>query len=111
MNLNVDKIKEFESYFQSDEFKSKWGDIIVNAPTILKLTILNLKIIKYPTHTILTLNDTMFYPNTKVRLIDLCKLLNYGNLSVKPYAILSDTFIHFNVNMKSYINKYELGVG
>lgn len=110
MNLNTDKLKTFDEYFSSDAFKSVYGDVIVHPVVIFKLSILNLKVVHYPKYATLMIDDKIMYPNTQIRLIDLCKLLNYGNLSVEAYPIISDTFRHFSTHLISYVNKYELGI-
>lgn len=111
MHINLDKVRAFDEYFESDGFKKTYGDVNVCSATIFKLSILNLKVVHYPTYATITVDDTIMYPNTHIRLIDLCKLMNYGNLSVEAYPIISDTFRHFSTHIKDYVNKYRLGVG
>ena len=111
LHIDVDKIKLFNEYFNSDAFKKSYGNIDVDALTILKMSLANLKVLHYSTYATISIDDECLYPNTNVRLTTLCKLMNYGNLSVDAYPIISDTFRHFSTHIKHYVNKYELGVG
>lgn len=111
MHINLDKVKAFDEYFESDAFKRSYGDTEVCSATIFKMSVTNLKIVHYPTYATISIDDKLMYPDTNIRLIDLCKLMNYGNLSVDAYPIISDTFRHFSTHMKYYVNKYRLGIG
>ena len=110
-NVNLKKIKLYNEYFNSEEFKEKYGDVSIDSFTVIKIGITNLKSIKYPTYTELTIDDKLTYPGTDIKIKDLCKIINYGNLSIDAYPIFTDMFRYFTIRMKTYVNKYELGVG
>ncbi len=42
----------------------------------------------------------------RVRIETLCRLINYGNSSVKGYPIFTDTFNQVALNIKLYVDKY-----
>ena len=111
MNINLGKLKDLDEYFKSDSFKELYGDVNVSAYTVVKLSLINLKYTHFPSYATLSINDKIFYPSTNIRLIELCKIINYGNLSVEAYPIIIDTFRHFSTHIKQYVSKYEMGVG
>ena len=109
--VNTKKVLPYDEYFKSDEFKEKFGDVSISSLLVIKLGITNLKVVTYPTYSTISINDAVMYPDTKIRVLDLCKIINYGNLSVDAYPIFTNVFLHFKINMKKYVNKYELWVG
>jgi hypothetical protein len=42
----------------------------------------------------------------RVRIETLCRLINYGNSSVKGYPIFTDTFNQVALNIKLYVDEY-----
>jgi hypothetical protein len=38
-------------------------------------------------------------------------LINFGNLSIDSYPIFTETFNHFSMNIKKYVEKCGMGLG
>ena len=43
---------------------------------------------------------------TNAKLYEVCKLINYGNLSIIGYPIYTDTFRYFEKHLSDYMDKY-----
>ena len=110
-HVNRGKLMVLDEYFKSDSFLELYGTNNVSAYTVIRLSLTNLTYTHFPSYAILSVNDKVLYPGTNIRLVDLCKIINYGNLSVEAYPIVTDTFRHFSTHIKQYVNKYEMGVG
>jgi hypothetical protein len=110
-SLNLTKLSKFDEFFESDYFKTLYGDKKVLASKVVVLGANNLR------HTIIQesgsiyIDPNMYYPGTQIKLVDLCNLINFGNLSVDAYPVFSDAFQHFSNNLEEYSDRFLMGVG
>lgn len=85
----------FANNFQTD----------INAQSILISATQNLVIQTYKEITAIQINENIFFKDSKIKLIDLCKLLNYGTLDIPGTGIFSDTFDYIATNINQiYLN-------
>ena len=53
------------------------------------------------------LNPHKKYPKSDVTILSLLNLFNYGNLAMKGYMAISDTFEDVNANLGYYFRRYD----
>lgn len=53
------------------------------------------------------INSTKNAPNTNAKLLWIAKLVNYGNMQLAPYPIISDLFDHFANTFHNIVNEYK----
>jgi len=56
---------------------------------------------------IIKINPNAIYPGTYLKLVDLCKLINFGNLGIKGYPIFTEIFRKVENNIVNLYEKYE----
>ena len=66
----------------------------------------NLIVYKYSDQIIVTIDPNVLYNNDSIRLIDLCKLLNYGNLENQGCHIFTDTFDYVVSHLENLYSEY-----
>jgi len=109
-SINIKKLSMYDEYF-NDAFKDEEiDDVIISTKKVILLAGKNLCSDRFDTETHIYINPNINYPNTNIKLIDLCKIINYGTLSIEPYPIFSDCFNHFHKGIKRYINMFISGV-
>lgn len=65
----------------------------------------NLQIQDYSDVVVIQINENMLFKDSQIKLIDLCKLLNYGTLDISGTNIFSDTFDYIATNINQiYLN-------
>ena len=89
--------KMFDSYNQD-----------ISAENIIIQAAKNLKVYTFNYQYIIRIDESVLYNNKSIRLIDLCKLLNYGNLEVEGCHIFTDTFNYIADNINNLFNEYNL---
>jgi len=52
------------------------------------------------------INPNVLYNNKSIRLIDLCKLLNYGTLEIPGCHIFTDTFDYVVSHLENLYSEY-----
>ena len=107
--LDLKKIIKYDEYFNSFNFKSD-NPTIINTKKIIMLGMSNLIHERYETTTHISINPNITYPGTKFKIIDLCKVINFGTLSIDAYPIFTETFNHFSKNLKKYIDYCAIGL-
>lgn len=90
--VNLKKLKDFDNYLKEKKIKKVKGK---------KVFFLAINHIVYKNSKI-QINESILYPGTDYKLIDLCKLLNYGNLEFEGYPIFSTVFDFISDNIKKY---------
>ena len=108
--MNFKRLKPFDEYFNSNEFKSISNNVVISSKRIITMGMTNLVHKRYETNTHIFINPNITYPGTTIKIVDLCKLINYGTLSLEGYPIFTKTFDHFSKNIKKYRNKCILGL-
>ena len=110
-SINFNKLIKFNKFFESDAFKTIYGDKKILAERVVVLGSNHLQ------HTIIHntariyIDPNVYYPGTEIKLVDLCNLINFGNLSVDAYPIFSNAFQHFSDNIEQYADTFLTGVG
>lgn len=102
-NLNVIILKDRENKINE---LSVFGEEI-NLTKALRLILLNLKVRNFKDCYIITLNNFIFYPGTKIRLIDIYRVVTYGTLDIKPYPFIYNTLLEIKDNIKYYVKMYK----
>ena len=98
LSSNID-FELFNQYFS----KNYTNEII--AQNILINAGQNLQVLDYAEIIIIQINENILFRGTQRRLIDLCKLLNYGALDIQGTNIFSDTFDYVANNINQiYLN-------
>ena len=109
--LNFKKLTPFDEYFKSEEFNKLSNNVRVSSKKVIVLGMTNLIHKRYETNTHIFINPNILFPGTDIKLVDLCKIINYGNMSIEGYPIFTDTFEHFSKNINKYIDRSIAGLG
>lgn len=104
--LDDSKLIKFDEYFKSNKDTKD-----VTSKHIIMLAMSNLQHKRYEDNTHIFINPNITYPETNIRIVDLCKIINFGTLSIEGYPIFTMTFDHFSRNIKKYVEKCAMGLG
>ena len=91
-----------------DKYLIRTLDLGISAARIVVTATDNLKYIKTNKTYTIEIDNNVYLVNKKAKLYDMCKLINFGNLSIKGYPIFTDTFEHFKHNLNDYISMYRM---
>lgn len=80
--------------------------VIPSAYEVLIAGIKNLRVLNCINHYIIEINPNEIAPKTRAKLIDICNLINYGNLEMPAYPIFEDTFNEVLINLPNLYEKY-----
>lgn len=106
-NLKPDKLKALQTYVDAlPEYKSIYRKSL-NLKDICFASVHNLTYRKYQGKTLITFNYNTRVFGLQVKLVDVIKLINYGNLIARPYPIFDDMFQHFKTYLSYYYALYE----
>jgi hypothetical protein len=103
--LDIKKLQAYDEYFSSDDFKKTSNNTLVSSKKVIVLGMSNLIHKRYETTTHIFINPNLTYPGTNLKVVDLCKIINYGTLSIDAYPIFTMTFDHFNNNIGEYTDR------
>ena len=89
------KLIKYKDYFKNNNlgwitYNNK--TIIPSPYEILIAGIKNLIVYRYPDKYVITINPNKILPKTSAKLNDICKLINYGTLSISRYPIFTEVF-------------------
>lgn len=76
---------------------------------IVQMSIDNLIDYKYNDTYIITIDNNTILPNTDFKLVDICQLINYGNLDVPGTMIYTKSFKYVNDNINDLYKKFSYG--
>ena len=110
MKLDVKKLIKYDEYFNSNTFKLG-GKTKISSKKVILLGITNLSHKRYEATTHIFINPNINYPGTPLKVVDLCKMINFGTLSIDGYPIFTNTFNHFSKNIKKYMDRCSRGLG
>ena len=112
-NAEVDprKLTSWNKFFEeSEDYTSIYGTPI-DSLKILETGINNLLVRKLPDMIVISMNKNKFVPGLdRIRVDTVCRLITFGNTSVKGYPVLLDTLQHFADNINEYIDLYDEGI-
>ena len=103
------KYKQIEEYINSNILRSKkyrylsMHDIFFIAAASYECT-------NYGSTAIIQINPQIKIYNTNIKVIDICKILNYGSISVKGIDIFSQIANHIKLNLNNYYREYCRGL-
>ena len=103
--LNISKLRIYDEYFKSIY------NVEISSIRVFKISTSNLKYKRNDTTTTIYINPDITYPGTQIKIIDLCRIINYGALNIPPYPIFTDISNQFTNNIKTYASKFTIGVG
>lgn len=107
--INYKKLEPFEIYINElPKYKSLMRNYI-SANEICISGLYNIMVLRYGQTIVLKINENIFLPNTRIKLIELCKLINEGNLLLRPYPIFTEVFDEIKKDIEKYYASYALG--
>lgn len=109
--LNPLKLNVYDEYFNSEIFQKLSGGIKISSRKAIWLAMTKLSHQRYEENTHIFINPNLLYPGTQIPIIDICKMINYGCLGLEPYPVISETFSHFQNNIKYYLARCIRGLG
>lgn len=102
LNSNID-FTRFTDYFQKTYPVATVHDILIQAGRYLE-------IMDYEDIIQIQINPNVKFKDLPLKLIDLCRLLNYGTLDIQGSYIFSDTFDYVSNNINQIYLNYILGM-
>ena len=78
----------------------------VNLKDVFYFSLNCLVIKKYDNRLEIVFNESIKVPQTNLKLINILKLINYGNTIVTPYPIYTNMFNYFEKNIETCYNRY-----
>ena len=102
--IDTKKLYKYDELFQSEEFLELSDNTVISSRKVIVLGMTNLIHKRYETTTHIFINPNINYPGTNLRLVDLCKIINYGTLSIDAYPIFTETFDYIQRNIGKYID-------
>ena len=79
---------------------------LISARNILIGAIYNLHLKHNLNHYVIEINPNSTIPSTSAKFTDIVKLINFGNMSLQGYQIVSNTMNYFANNIDNYYNSY-----
>ena len=108
--LNIKKLERYDEYFNSKEFNHD-DNTHISSRKVLLLGMTNLSHKRYENSTHIFIDPNINYPETNFKVVDLCKVINFGTMSIDGYPIITETFEHFSKNIKKYKDSCMIGLG
>ena len=111
-NLDLKKLQKWDKYLNSvaqlrSIYKKK-----ISTKEIIWIAVNNLIFKSFPSIKVIEINPTILVPNLdNIKLVSICKLINYGNQEIAGYNIFSSSFDSVKDNLQKYIDQYLYGVG
>jgi hypothetical protein len=102
LNLNEEKVSSLDEYlYESLKINSSSTDVI-------EYGLKNLFISDTGSEFIVMIDSTLFMPKTNQNLLNLIKLIDYGNLEVKGLNIISEAFSYIVMQIQNLVKLYKL---
>lgn len=106
--INMKRLEPFEVFInETPKYKSLLKKYI-SAFDICISAIYNIVIVRYGENIVLKIDENAIVPNTNIKLINLCKLINEGNLVLKAYPIFTEIFDYVKDNIEKIYAEYAL---
>ena len=107
-HVKVKKLEPFEVFInESPEYKFPLRKYI-SCYDICIAALYNIVVVRYGRNIVLKIDENSVVPNTNIKLIDLCKLINEGNLVLKAYPIFTEIFNYVKNNIEDLNLEYAL---
>ena len=106
-DIDSKKLQKWTNYFNTKSmYKSIYRKMIL-AEDIISAGVYNLQHSRSGSIISIYINPNIYAPGLdRIKLVTLCKLINFGNQEIKGYAIFTSTFKHFSENINDYIDMY-----
>ena len=82
----------------------------ISITEVCQIAFQNIIVLRFGNNITIKINEKVLLPNTNVKLIELCKLINNGNLDLKAYPIFTEIFNDVKDNLEKYYSEYALEV-
>lgn len=107
MECNLKKLEHWDVYFNSETvYKSIYKKRIFTKD-IITAGISNLHYLLTDDGFFISINPNIYTPGLdRIKLISLCKLINFGNQQILGYPIFTDIFQEIADNINDYVEKY-----
>ena len=107
-HLDYKKLEPFDIFInENPKYKSIFNKHI-SAYDICISALYNIEILRFGKNIVLKIDENAVIPNTNRKLIELCKLINEGNLVLKAYPIFTDIFNYVKNNIEEIYIEYVL---
>lgn len=103
------KYKQIEEYINSNILRSKKYRYL-SMHDIFFIAAASYECINYGSTAIIQINPQIKIYNTNIKVIDICKILNYGSISVKGTDVFSQIANHVKLNLNNYYREYCRGL-
>lgn len=103
------KYKQIEEYINSNILRSKKYRYL-SMHDIFFIAAASYECINYGSTAIIQINPQIKIYNTNIKVIDICKILNYGSISVKGIDVFSQIANHVKLNLNNYYREYCRGL-
>ena len=103
------RYKQIEEYINSNILRSKKYRYL-SMHDIFFIAAASYECINYGSTAIIQINHQIKIYNTNIKVIDICKILNYGSISVKGIDIFSQIANHIKLNLNNYYREYCRGL-
>lgn len=104
------RLRQFNDYLNSDMFPRKkdiYGLKHLNVIDILVQGALNLRYLKNDGNYLICIDKNQLIPGTFIKIVDICKLVDYGNLGLKGLKIFDSIMREVEENIEDYIRDYK----
>lgn len=106
---NFSKYKQIEEYINSNILRSKKCRYL-SMHDIFFIAATSYECINYGSTVIIQINPQVKIYNTNIKVIDICKILNYGSISVKGTDVFNQIANHIKLNLNNYYREYCKGL-
>lgn len=106
--LNIKRLEPFEIFINKNPKYYSLFKKYISALDICISAIYNIVVIRYGENIVLKIDENSVVPNTNIKLINLCKLINEGNLVLKAYPIFTEIFDYVKNNIEKIYAEYAL---
>lgn len=107
-NLKPKKLEAFDYYINGSNILKFNYDIkrIVKTKDLIAGTLYNLQVKVYGNKYTIQINPNIPIPETSAKFIDIAKLVNYGNLNLQGYPIITKAMDYTAANINSLYSKF-----
>ena len=104
--IDFKKLNPINKYLKENLFKDKFYKKNINALNIIVIGVYSIKYRKNKYKTVLYIDPYKKLPHTDIKLVSLCKLINYGNMDIKGYPIFTRGFNYIKENIDELYDRY-----
>lgn len=110
-DLDTDKLIKWDNYFNDNPVYKSIYKKQIQSIDIITAGASNLIHSDQDELINICINPNVYTPGLdRIKLLTICKLINYGNQELSGYPIFTNTFEYFSDNIQKYVNLYLIGV-